>query len=128
MNELLDLFASHRTRSTRKSAAPFPSGPNSEAHRHVLSRPRYHCDEQSDALILVVHVPGADPTGVDLEVNAPDLTITATRGHSNGSVQLAEVVRDYQLRLRLGFGLAYDALKAELRGGTLKVTIPKKAA
>ena len=56
------------------------------------------------------------------------MTITATRGHSNGSVQLAEVVRDYQLRLRLGFGLAYDALKAELRGGTLKVTIPKKAA
>ena len=79
-------------------------------------------------MTLVVHVPDADPTGVDLEVDAPDLTITATRGHQTPSALLTEAARNYQLRLRLGFSLAYDSLKAELHGGTLTVTIPKKGA
>ena len=77
---------------------------------------------------MVVHFPDADPVGVDLEVDAPDLTITATRGRPKQPARLVEVVHDYQLRLRLGFSLAYDALKADLRGGTLTVTIPKKGA
>jgi HSP20 family molecular chaperone IbpA len=99
--------------------------------RPVYNRPRYHIHEQLDALQLVVHVPGADPTGIDLEVDAPDLTITAAHHRSMrpppGSSPLAEGVHDYQLRLRLGFKLAYQKLQAELRGGTLTVTIPKAA-
>lgn len=126
MNEILEPVASRRTLGARKSAAPFSSDADPESRHPNFSRPRYHCKEQEDTLTLVIHVPDADPAGVDLEVDAPDLTITATRGRPKRPARLVEVVRDYQLRLRLGFSLAYDALKADLRGGTLTVTIPKK--
>jgi HSP20 family molecular chaperone IbpA len=96
----------------------------------AFSQPRYHYQEQSDTIKLVVHVPGADPAGIDLEVDIPDLTITASRNHSqkiaHQSSPLSAAMHDYQLRLRLGFSLAYDALRAELHGSTLTVTIPKK--
>ena len=127
MSKLLDPSAHPRARNVRRSTAPFSSVPDSGSDRAVFSRPRYHCLEQADALRLTIHVPGTDPAGVDLEVNAPDLTITATHAHSKRSRRLAAVVRDYQLRLRLGFRLAYDAIHAELHGGTLTVMIPKKA-
>jgi HSP20 family molecular chaperone IbpA len=104
------------------------SSADAESLHPTFSRPRYHCEERKDALTLIIRVPDADPSGVDLEVDAPDLTITATRGRSRRSARFAEAVRDYQLRLRLGFRLAYDSLKAELHGGTLRVTIPKKGA
>jgi HSP20 family molecular chaperone IbpA len=85
-----------------------------------------------DALKLVLYVPGVDVAGVDIEVNGPDLIVTAPKSHlvraNWRALHLEPVQRDYRLRLRLGFGLDYDALKAELRGGTLTVTIPKKAA
>ncbi len=78
-----------------------------------------------------MHIPGVDPTGIDLEVDAPDLTITATHQRATRapreSSPLAEAARDYQLRLRLGFNLAYQALQTELHGSTLTVTIPKAA-
>jgi HSP20 family molecular chaperone IbpA len=128
MNDVLEPTAPQRTSGGRKSNTPFASAASSEAHQPVFSRPRYHCKEQPDTLTLVIHVPDADPTGVDLEVDAPDLTITATRDRTRAPARLVAVVHDYQLRLRLGFSLAYDALKADLRGGTLTVTIPKKGA
>ena len=63
----------------RKSDASRASHHDAETERTAFIRPRYHCQEQSDTLRLVVHVPGVDPTGIDLEVNVPDLTITAAR-------------------------------------------------
>jgi HSP20 family molecular chaperone IbpA len=124
----MEPIAVRRAKGVRKSAAPFPSDPDVESSRLIFSRPRYHCEEQSDTLTLVVRLPGADPAGVDLEVNAPDLTITATRGQSKQPSGVGEAVRDYQLRLRLGYSLVYKALQAELHGATLTVTIPKKTA
>jgi HSP20 family molecular chaperone IbpA len=111
------------------SAAPNQDTPPQEP---AFSRPRYYCQEQAETLKLIVHVPGVDPDGIDLEVNAPDFTITASRNRSAHldaqTSPLEKTANTYQLRLRLGFSLAYEAIQAELRGSTLTVTIPKKAA
>jgi HSP20 family molecular chaperone IbpA len=85
-----------------------------------------------DALKLVIYVPGVDAAGVDLEVNGPDLTVTATRSHrvrtNWRALHLESVQRDYRLRLRLGFSLNYDALHAKLQESVLTIRIPKKSA
>ena len=95
-------------------------------------QPHYSCEEHSDALKLVIYVPGVDTAGVDLEVHGPDLTVTAPRSHrvraNWRALHLEPVQRDYRLRLRLGFSLDYDALHAELQDSVLTITIPKKSA
>jgi HSP20 family molecular chaperone IbpA len=95
-------------------------------------QPHYSYEEHMDALKLVVYVPGIDATGVDIEVNGPDLTVTAPRSHrvrtNWRALHLEPVQRDYRLRLRLGFSLNYDALNAELLESVLTITIPKKTA
>jgi HSP20 family molecular chaperone IbpA len=131
MPALLEARTVRRRSHISGPAVSAASHRDSEVEHPAFSRPRHHIHEQLDALRLVVHVPGVDPAGIDLEVDAPDLTITATHQRtpriSRKSLPLAETARDYQLRLRLGFKLAYQALQAELHGSTLTVTIPKTA-
>ena len=111
---------------SRKIKQPAPASASPVAFR----RPHYDCQEQMDALKLVVYVPGVDPAGIDLEVRGPDLIITAPKSHvvraNWRALHLETVQRDYQLRLRLGFSLNYDAMQAALHNGVLTITIPKK--
>ena len=114
-------------RSSR-SIQPSPAFARKDAFR----RPHYDCQEQMDALRLVLYVPGGDAGGIDITVDGPDLVVTTPKSHlvraNWRALHLEPVQRDYRLRLRLGFSLDYDALQAELRGGSLTLTIPKKAA
>ena len=98
----------------------------------AFRRPHYDCQEQADVLKLVVYLPGVDPAGVDLEVNGPDLVVTAPKARrvraNWRALHLEGVQHDYQLRLRLGFALDYAAMEADLQAGVLTVSIPKRAA
>jgi HSP20 family molecular chaperone IbpA len=111
-----------------KSRQPSPAFARTDAFR----RPHYDCQEQMDALKLAIYVPGVDPAGIDIEVRGPDLIVTAPKSHlvraNWRAAHLESAQRDYQLRLRLGFSLAYDALQAALHDGVLTITIPKKTA
>ncbi len=95
----------------------------------VFCRPRYHCREEAGALKLVIHLPGADPSGIDLELAGPDLTVTAPKigptSSKNPFWDQGSTGHDYQLRLRLGFHLDYEALQTDMRAGVLTITIPK---
>jgi HSP20 family protein len=93
-------------------------------------KPSYDCREQPDAVKLVVYVPGVDPNSVEIEAHAPDLIITARKSHfvrvNWQALHLERAQRDYQLRLRLGHGLDYRSLQAELHEGVLTVVLPKR--
>jgi HSP20 family molecular chaperone IbpA len=95
-----------------------------------LRKPNYDCREQPDAVKLVVYVPGVEAAGVEIEARGPDLVVTARKTHfvrvNWQALHLETAQRDYQLRLRLGHGLDYPALHAEIRQGVLTVVIPKR--
>jgi HSP20 family molecular chaperone IbpA len=105
-----------------------PAGSAHAAYR----QPNYDCREQPDAVKLVVYVPGVEATGVDIEARGADLVITARKTHfvrvNWSALNLEGAQRDYQLRLRLGAGFAYEAMQAEIRDGVLTVTLPKRDA
>lgn|SRR5690606_3539002 len=115
------------TRSHRRvSRAARPASPD------VFRRPHFQCETLDDALRLVVFVPGVDASGVEIATSGLDLTITARKRRivrvNWQALHLESVQRDYQLHLRLGRGLDYPALHAELKDGELTVVIPKKSA
>lgn len=92
--------------------------------------PHFDCETLSDALRLVVYVPGVQPAGVEIATRGPDLTVTARKAHllraNWKSMHVEGVQRDYVLNLRLGRSLNFMALQAELREGALTITIPKR--
>jgi len=115
-------------RSSLKSSQPSPAF----ARKSAFRRPHYDCQEQMGTLKLVVYVPGVEPAGIDLEVRGPDLIVTAPKAHpvrvNWRALHLESAQRDYQIRLRLGYSLDYDALRAELHEGVLTIAIPTKTA
>lgn len=113
-----------------------PSSP-ARARRHTeapsrmtnFRQPSYDCREHPDAVVLTVYVPGVDAAGVEIEARGPDLSVTARKTHfvrvNWQSLHLEGAQRDYQLRLRLGHGIDYPELHAEIHHGVLTVTLPK---
>ena len=95
-----------------------------------LRKPSYDCREHADAVKLTVYVPGVEASGVEIEMRGPDLIVTARKVHfvrvNWQALHLESAQRDYQLRLRLGHGVDYSALHAEIHQGVLTVVLPKR--
>jgi HSP20 family protein len=102
----------------------------SASPKPMYRQPSYDCREQPDTVKLTVYIPGVDATGVEIEARGPDLLVTARKTHfvrvNWQALHLEGVQRDYQLRLRLGHGIDYPALHAEISDGVLTVVLPKR--
>ena len=109
----------------RLNHSRFPSAQPVAAARS----PHYDCMDQSEALKLVIYVPGTDASGVDITTQGPDLFVTARKTHhvrvNWQALHLESAQRDYQLKLRLGSGLDYEALQASVARGVLTIVLPK---
>ena len=119
MHTIMNTLITSTTRRTTSAPANMP-----------VRTPHYDCVQESDALKVIIFVPGVEASGVEISRRGPDLTVTARKSHyirtNWKALHLEGVQRDYQLRLRLGNGLDYDALNAELVDGRLTLTLPKK--
>jgi len=119
MHTIMNTLSKSNTRRTTPAPVPMP-----------VRTPHYDCVQESDALKVIIFVPGVEASGVEITRRGPDLTVTARKSHivrtNWQALHLEGVQRDYQLRLRLGNGLDYDALNAELVGNQLTLTLPKK--
>lgn len=115
----------HPLNSVRHSRRPEAAMPADFRHPH------YDCTELDDAVKLTVYVPGVDASGVEITTQGPDLTVTARKAHfvrvNWQALHLENAQRDYQLKLRLGRGLAYEQLHAEIHDGVLTIALPKRA-
>jgi HSP20 family molecular chaperone IbpA len=104
--------------------------PSAEPAAAAFRKPVYDCQGQAGAMKIVVYVPGVDASGVCIEARSPDLVITARKTRfvrvNWQSLHLEGSQRDYRLSLRLGRAFAYEAMQAEIGGGVLTVTLPKR--
>ena len=120
MHTIMNTLTSN-TRRTSSAPASMP-----------VRTPHYDCVQEADALKVIIFVPGVEASGIEISRRGPDLTVTARKSHyvrtNWQALHLEGVQRDYQLRLRLGNGLDYDALNADLVDGRLTLTLPKKVA
>jgi HSP20 family protein len=112
------------------SLRPVRSSAGVPASTGIFRKPHYDCQDLGDTLKLTMFVPGVEATGVEITSRGPDLTVTARKAHfvrvNFKALHLENSQRDYQLRLRLGRGLDYASLQAEIGGGMLIITLPKK--
>lgn len=94
-------------------------------------RPHYDCRDQVDSVELLVYVPGVDPASVEITTRGPDLVVTARKERfvrvNFEALHLERAQHDYLLCLRLGRGLDYARLDAELRDHVLRITLPKRS-
>ena len=100
------------------------------ASTDAFRQPAYDCQEHGDGMRLVVYVPGVAAHGVEIEGRGADLTVTARKARfvrvNFPALHLEGAQRDYRLRLRLGTDFDYAAMAAEIAGGVLTVTLPKR--
>lgn len=93
-------------------------------------QPRYEITERAQQLKLDVFIPGVDPSHVEITTRGPDLLIVARKPHpvrvNFTALHLETAQRDYELRLRLGLGYDYDALRADMRDGVLRLALPRR--
>lgn len=104
--------------------------PNAETATQDFRSPHYDCIDMTEALKLVVYVPGVDASGIEVTSQGPDVFVTARKTHhvrtNWQALHLEKVQRDYQLKLRLGVGFDYEALQASVAHGVLTIALPKK--
>lgn len=114
------------------NALPTHRRPQAPARASVdaFRQPAYDCQENADAMKLMVFVPGVDASGVEIEGRGADLTVTAKKARfvrvNFGALHLEGAQRDYRLRLRLGHGFNFAAMEAEIAQGVLTITLPKR--
>ncbi len=120
MHTIIQASETHRRTST--------SGTATAAFR----KPVYDCQGQAGGMKLVVYVPGVDASGVSIEARGPDIVITARKTRfvrvNWQPLNLESLQKDYLLRLRLGRDFAYERMQAEIGGGVLTITLPKRVS
>jgi HSP20 family molecular chaperone IbpA len=132
MNGLPSRFpaAGHPSRPGKHSLLGALADFDASRDASAYGRPRYQCKDGRDTIRLVIHLPDANPAAIAIELAGPDLMITAPkiRRTSSKSPFSDHPAADcgYQLRLRLGYHLDYEAVLTHMRTGVLTVTIPKK--
>src|SRR5262249_691761 len=112
--------------------------PTTHASRHrsavrtsavSFRKPMYQVQGQADCMKLVIFVPGVDAAGVSIAPQGAALRIIAPKTHfvrvNWQSLHLEGSQRDYRLSLRLGRGLNFEAMQAEIHNGVLTVTLPR---
>lgn len=95
-----------------------------------VRQPHFECSDLAQALKLAVFIPGVEPTDVEITTRGPDLVVHARKPHpvrvNFSALHLESAQSDYELKLRLGLGLDFDALRADMREGVLNIVVPKK--
>jgi HSP20 family molecular chaperone IbpA len=82
--------------------------------------------ENSEELLLLVDVPGATNDGIDVQLDKGQLTISAKRGDTGGSLLAGEYrTSDYFRVFSVPQGIDATKIDAQLGGGVLRLKLPK---
>lgn len=111
--------------------APTPSQ-STERDLGPTLKPTYELNETADGFALTVYLPGVDHAGLDIQVDAENLTVIGRRTwkQPEGWTSLYRETEDatYELVLLHENVLDLDKVQAELRDGVLRVALAKTEA
>jgi len=106
--------------------------PESTADRGPVVQPAYQVRETADAFGLTVHLPGVTKDGLELTVGDGVSTVRGTRGWKQPEGWTAlyreSAEADYELGLTHDNTIDADKIRAELKDGVLRVSLPKTEA
>ncbi len=111
-----------------------PAAPAQETERNLgpTLKPTYELNETSDGFALTVYLPGVDHAGLDIQVDAENLTVIGRRvwKQPEGWTSLYRESEDatYELVLSHDNIVDLDKVQAELRDGVLRVALAKTEA
>ncbi|KAH9627540.1 hypothetical protein KSS87_008395 [Heliosperma pusillum] len=110
----------------RMRMGPIMEQPNHEELNEQSMQPRVDLKENNDALRLKVELPGVNKENVKVYLEGPFLVMKGVRELEDDENESDP--KSYSARLNLGPALhtyKIEGIKAELKSGILKVTIPK---
>ena len=121
---MAELQQDGRSATTNGSAAePTRTGPTFSPATDII--------ERSDALVMIVDVPGADPKTLDVSLDERVLTISAQSiaTEPEGYRPLYTEYRDgsYERKFVISDQIDGDRIDAVLKNGVLRLTLPKAA-
>lgn len=126
ISSLIPAFAN--TPAPRPGTAPAGSG----AQPEPTVSPRHEITETPEAYGLTVELPGVAKDGLDLSIDHEQIRVVGRRAwrKPEGWTVLHRESRDAAFELVLDHGRAIDAekVRAELRDGVLRVSLPKAEA
>lgn len=112
--------------------APAVRRNDGEASRSPAVRPAYRVNEQADTYEVTVFLPGVAKDGLELTAENGALTISGQRAWKQPAdwTPLYRETSDtrYELTLTHDNSVDVDNVRAELRDGVLRVTLPKSEA
>ena len=91
-------------------------------------RPYYESEEQSDAYLVRIHMPGVKKEGVSLALNGDELTVTGVKTavpEGWRAVRRETAPADYALTLGLNVEIDGAKIAAKVEDGILTLTLPK---
>ena len=94
--------------------------------------PRVDVYETHEGFVLLVDLPGVEPSSIDLSVTGNVLTLRGEKAMGElpeGHAQVRERESGtFHRQLTLSSEVNFDAVQAETRNGILRVTLPKQEA
>jgi HSP20 family molecular chaperone IbpA len=118
----------HETTGVTKQESQTPQGSERTRPRKVYI-PAVDILETEQALLLIADVPGVDERGVDVTIDKNVLTLHGTveveapTGHELGYEEYG--VGDYERSFTLPNEIDREGIRAEIKNGVLKLTLPK---
>lgn len=131
MTQLFPQILPRLARTLRRDDAP-PSTPATAAEPAYTLKPAYTVTEADTAWTVTVHLPGVTKDGLELTAEENLLTLRGRRTWTRpaGWTQLQRESDDapFHLTLEHDNTVNVDAIRAELRDGLLRLTLPKVEA
>ncbi|MGQ0633916.1 MAG: Hsp20/alpha crystallin family protein [Planctomycetaceae bacterium] len=118
----------HETATVAKQESETPQGSERTRARKVYI-PFVDIVETEQALLLIADVPGVDEQGVDVTIEKNVLTLRGAvaaetpAGHELGYEEYG--IGDYERSFTLPNEIDRDGIRAEIKDGVLKLTLPK---
>ena len=92
--------------------------------------PSFDIYENKDELLLIADMPGVDEGDLKISLDKEELTIEGRQGDESTGTAFARELRpvDYRRSFVVPQGINREAVTADLKGGVLRLHLPKSAA